>query len=700
MDVPVLRQDLRLLPGSRDEAGDAGWLLYDPLRHQYFALTRTALLLLRLLPKITSLDDLKAQLAGDEVQVDDQEIERFLFFLDSNFLSVGSDARHIEKIATEHKKRQHHWFMWLVHNYLFIKIPLIRPDHMLEKLLRVTRPLASRLARLATYALGLYGLFALIWQWEQFVTTFDHFFNWQGLSYYLLALIGVKIAHELGHALVAKHHGLRVSSMGVALLVLFPVLYTDNTDAWRLTDQRKKLQIVLAGLMVELHIALLALFSWGVLDDGPAKSAAFFLATTSIAGSLLVNLSPFMRFDGYYALADFLGMQNLQPRAFELARWQLRQWLFGLPENVPEPFAPGKHFFLVIYSFATWIYRLFLFIGIALLVYFMAFKILGLFLFFVEIIWFILRPIYAEMRRWWDKRALFSLNRPTLRSGFIFLFLAGLAFMPWRMSISTPAVLESGKQIPIHLKEAAQIAELRVQNHQYVESGAVLLIAAQPALAHDIESTARKTRLLELELRRYANSRNDLNNKLVTEQKLAEMQSRLRALMARRAELTLRAPAAGYLQLSGPLTVGQWVQPSNQLFFIFDMQSPQIIAFIREEQMHRISPDSAASFIASDGVHAAMRAHIESIDETAVESVTYQEMSSENGGPIAVRRDKAGGTPRPEDAYYKALARPASQGGIVNHNIVGELHIKTAPYAPLGALWNKVAALLVRESGF
>ena len=74
MDVPVLRQDLRLLPCNRDEAGDAGWLLYDPLRHQYFALTRTALLLLRLLPKITSLDDLKAQLAGDEVQVDDQEI--------------------------------------------------------------------------------------------------------------------------------------------------------------------------------------------------------------------------------------------------------------------------------------------------------------------------------------------------------------------------------------------------------------------------------------------------------------------------------------------------------------------------------------------------------------------------------------------------------------------------------------------------
>ena len=700
MDIPVLRQDLRLLPGSRDEAGETGWLLYDPLRHQYFALTRSALLLLRLLPKIKSMEDLRARLAGDQAQIDDHEIEQFLGFLKDNFLSVGSDAAHVAKISDAHKKRQHHWFMWLVHNYLFIKIPMIRPDGMLEKLLHVARPLASRPARLLTYALGLYGFFALIWQWEHFLTTFDHFFNWQGLSYYILALIGVKIAHELGHALVAKHHGLRVSSMGVALLVLFPVLYTDNTDAWRLTDQRKKLQIVLAGLAVELHIALLAIFSWGILDDGPAKSAAFFLATTSIAGSLLVNLSPFMRFDGYYALSDFLGMQNLQPRAFELARWQLRQWLFGLPENAPEPFAPGKHLFLVIYSFATWIYRLFLFIGIALLVYFMAFKLLGLFLFVVEIIWFILRPIYAEMKRWWAKRALFSFNRPTLRSIFVFLLLTGLAFAPWRMSVSSPAVLESGKQIPMHVQEPAQISEIKVENQQYVEAGTVLLIANQPSLTHDIESTTRKTRLLELALRRYANSTSDLNNKLVTEQKLAEMQSRLKALEARRAELTLRAPAAGYLQLSRPLSVGQWVQPSDQLFFIFDRQSPQIVAFISEGQMHRISRDSAATFIANDGVHGALRAHIDAIEETAIESVTYHEMTSEHGGPIAVRQDASDGAPRPEEAYYKAIAHPISQGDTVNHNIVGELHIETSPYAPFDALWNGVAALLVRESGF
>ena len=86
MDVPILRQDLRLLPGARDEAGEKSWLLYDPLRHQYFALTQTALLLLKHLPKISSIGQLKENLALENAQVDDHEIEQFVGFLNENFM--------------------------------------------------------------------------------------------------------------------------------------------------------------------------------------------------------------------------------------------------------------------------------------------------------------------------------------------------------------------------------------------------------------------------------------------------------------------------------------------------------------------------------------------------------------------------------------------------------------------------------------
>ena len=49
-----------------------------------------------------------------------------------------------------------------------------------------------------------------------------------------------------------------------------------------------------------------------------------------------------MRFDGYYVFADYLKIENLQPRAFALAKWKLRKWLFGFNLKAPEQMNIGK----------------------------------------------------------------------------------------------------------------------------------------------------------------------------------------------------------------------------------------------------------------------------------------------------------------------------------------------------------------------
>ena len=77
-----------------------------------------------------------------------------------------------------------------------------------------------------------------------------------------------------------------------------------------------------------------------------------------------------VRFDGYYFLADWSGIENLQNRSFEMGRWKLREWLFGFGEQAPERFPAQTRRWLIFFAVATWIYRLFLFLGIALLVYF------------------------------------------------------------------------------------------------------------------------------------------------------------------------------------------------------------------------------------------------------------------------------------------------------------------------------------------
>ena len=216
--------------------------------------------------------------------------------------------------------------------------------------------------------------------------------------------------------------------MGVAFLLLFPVLYTDVTDAWRLRKRRQRLLVDASGILAELTVAGLALFLWAFLPEGPTKSAAFFLATTSWVLSLAINLNPFMKFDGYYLASDISGVNNLQNRSFDLALWKMREILFGLGDPPPEHFPRRLARGLVIYAWATWIYRAILFIGIALLVYAWFFKLLGIILFLVEIAWFIVLPVKREVGIWWERRSeIMASRRGLITTGIAGLVLLGLA---------------------------------------------------------------------------------------------------------------------------------------------------------------------------------------------------------------------------------------------------------------------------------
>ena len=114
--------------------------------------------------------------------------------------------------------------------------------------------------------------------------------------------------------------------------------------------------------------------------------------------------------------------------------------------------------------------------------------------------------------------------------------------------------------------------------------------------------------------------------------------------------------------------------------------------------MHRVKAGAEARFIAHDGVHGRFAARLVGIDETAIEQLTYPELASTNGGVIAVHAEENGD--QTVDAYYKLHAELLTVPETINANIIGTLHIETAPYAPMGSLWRATSALLLRESGF
>ena len=378
--LPALRDNITLLPGPTEPDGSPTWTVYDPVRHRYFRFGQAAFEFLARWGDRTA-GSMLAEIARETTLVTSaEELKEFIRTLRSNCLLRCDDFQSIKMIADMALKAKPSWLIWLLHNYLFVRIPLFRPDRVLQHTLPWVRPLFGRRFMIIVLSLGALGLVLTMRQWDQFLNTFQHFFTLEGALAFALTLSGVKVCHELGHAWMAKRYGCRVPTMGIALMVLMPVLYTDVTDAWRIVPRRPRLLIGAAGMLTELALAMIATFLWSFLPDGPLRSAAFLVATTTWITSLAINLSPFMRFDGYYLLSDWLGVTNLQPRSFALARWHLRRMIFGFDDSAPEPFSQCDQVILIAYAWATWLYRLMLFAGIALLVYHFFIKVLGIFL--------------------------------------------------------------------------------------------------------------------------------------------------------------------------------------------------------------------------------------------------------------------------------------------------------------------------------
>ena len=147
----------------------------------------------------------------------------------------------------------------------------------------------------------------------------------------------------------------------------------------------------------------------------------------------------------------------------------------------------NRRWTFIIYAWATWIYRFFIFIGIALLVYYLTFKILGIILFIIEIVWFILLPIAREVIQWWKLRKSMKFNRSSMRSIVLLTVFMFAMLVPWRTSLSLPAVIEEGVVLDIFASEDSKIRKVFVSHDQYVAKGDLLLIMTSPLISNKVE---------------------------------------------------------------------------------------------------------------------------------------------------------------------------------------------------------------------
>ncbi|MFG0721244.1 HlyD family efflux transporter periplasmic adaptor subunit [Pseudomonas sp. GLN_6] len=699
MQLPSLRADLQLSPAGPALDGSPQWTLADPLRGRYFKLGATAMRLLRHWQLGAAEQVLQAANREPGIPLGQGELEELLRFLRGHDLITSTDSEQRASYAAKAEQLQQSLWQRLLHQYLFFRIPLWRPDAFLDRTWPWLHRHGPNLLRFGLPLLLCLGVFLAARDWERFIATFPHLFSLGGAVSFAIALTFAKLCHEFGHAYMAKRAGCRVQSMGLAFMVMLPMFYTDVSDAWRVNDRRSRLLIGAGGVLAELLLACIALLAWSLLPDGPARTAAFMLSSATWITTLVINLNPFMRFDGYFLISDLWGVDNLQNRAFALCRWRLREALFGYGEAAPEPWSPNMQRKLLIWGYGSWLWRAALFIGIAVAVYHMFFKLLGIFLMLVELAWFIGLPIWREMQEWSKRRAQAD-SRKVLITGLGLGAVLLVLIVPWRNSVEIPALLEASRASALHAPVAARLNAVNVRNGQSVTAGDVVLELDSPDLDSRQAIVRREIEILQLQLKRQAGRSETAADSTILEQNLAIAVAQYRGLTAQRQRLQLRAPHDGQVRdLPADLTAGRWLSTQQPLLRVVEQQV-RLRGYLAEESLWRVEPGSNGHFIASaDPLRPALAVTLSEVDTTGAPYLDQAALASDHGGPIAVRRDEQQRA-QPLQAQYGVRLTPQEPGVPLTQPQLGVAILDGRRESIIAAVWRRVAALGVRESGF
>lgn len=694
--LPPLREDIRLLPGPATAEGAPTWTLHDPAAHRFLRigwtefeiLSRWALGDPAAVARAVSHETMLTASADDVLDV--------ARFCEKAGLLWPGGEQGTARLAAQLTARRVSAAKWLLKNYLFLRVRLLDPDRMLAALLPWVAWAFHSLFPLGLLLAAAMGLFLVSRQWERFTHTLSWAFTLEGAAATAAALCLSKVAHEMGHGLAAKRFGCRVPAMGVALLVLWPVLWTDVTDAWKLNDRKQRLVIDAAGMAAEVIVAVLASLAWGLLPDGPARSALFLLAGSTWLLTLAVNLNPLMRFDGYFLLSDLLDEPNLQDRSFALARWRLREWLFGFGDAPPERPRAGRGNLLVAYGLAVWVYRFFLFMGIALLVYHFAFKLLGLFLMSVEIGWFILRPVAAELAAWRKRRADMRWNRNTRITAALAVLLLLVLLLPWHGHVSAPALLRPERQTVLYTAQPGQLAQ-SAREGQAVGEGETLFAFQSPDLDFRRRKAEAEIEGLRARLAGLSFDGRSAEEVVVAWQELGKAVADLGDVDAHMEALTIRAPFSGVVKDVPPsLRPGLWMGKREPLGILIDPSAQLVEAYVAEADLNRLKVGAEAKFYAESGEEV-VPLTLRSIDRLSTREVATAELASIHGGGIAVRQD-ADKRLVPEASIYRVTLKPAGDAPQAAGLRRGAVVMEAEAESLLLRLWRNAAAVVIRES--
>jgi putative peptide zinc metalloprotease protein len=410
-----------------------------------------------------------------------------------------------------------------------------------------------------------------------------------------VGFIIAKVIHEFGHAAVCKRYGGEVHKMGVMLLIFAPMPYVDATSSWGFRSRGERMLTGAAGVIAELGVAAVAALLWANTAPGVVNAIAYNVIFVASVSSVLFNLNPLLRFDGYHMLVDFLDVPNLFQRSREQLRYLGERFLLALPNGKPAARTRTEAWLLPLYGVTSIVYWLML---MATIVFFIAGEYLDLGVALAWILGFtvVVVPLWKFLKFLSTSPRLHHYRARTVALALVVaaVILVPLSWVPMPDRIRASGVLEASAYRQLNSESPGFLVELMALPGASVRRGEPLMRLESPELLFDLRAALlQREQLLAQELRATSLSVADL---LPLRHQREAVESVIAELERQRAALLVTAPIEGIWSAPDFDTgLGRWVARGAPLGAIVDPSSwrfvavlPQVATHLFDNRVHRV----------------------------------------------------------------------------------------------------------------
>lgn len=591
-------------------------------------------------------------------------------------------ARYDERVKNERKA------FWM--GFLAIRLPLFDPNHLLDRMLPLIRGLLSRWGVSAYIALLLVAGFVLIQDSDRLFSQTAGILAPQNLMLLYVGFVLAKVVHEFGHAGVCKYFGGEVHTIGVMLLIFAPLPYMDASASWGFRSRWQRMLVSLSGVLAELAVAALAALIWANTAPGTLNALMHNVIFAASVSSVLFNLNPLMRFDGYHVLVDVLGMPNLFQRSRQQLTYLLQRMVLGVPHAQPAAMNRREVLVLPLYAVASLIYWVVLMTGIVVIVG-TQYLDLG-----IALAWFIgftavAMPLFKAVRYLLTSP---QLQRIRLRAWAISLALLGVMVavlgaypMPDRTRI--PGVIQAGSFRAMYTDAAGRVAQVEAPPGGRVKAGQVLLRLENPELLLQQQANAAAQAEVDTQIwRAITQSVADLS---ALDKQRAATVAQGEDLQRQVDALTVRAPIDGVWSVSDEeVALGRWLSRGGAVGQVIDPSSWQFVGVLPQVSTHVFEDQILEAQIKLQGQEdVSLLAQNTTVLPHENDTLPSAALGMAGGGDIVVDGRDNNGT-KASEAFFRVQADVADASGEVKllHGRVASMRL-TLNDRPLAQQWGR-----------